>query len=127
MKLIFAVGLMFMRVRCHIPFEDEASLNITQLLNVTENTNSTETNKTTPFIQQWVEDHPEFQKVFKMIADGSMEYLVAILLIAYAFTYYFGVKRNETIAMEWLDNVRSLVFSNFAVAGTSNKELENEE
>lgn len=65
------------------------------------------------------------KKHVRLLVDGSMDYFLILCLIIYAANYYFGIKRNQTIAKDWLHKVKGLVFDNFAVIGTDKTQLES--
>lgn len=47
-----------------------------------------------------------------------MEYLVSFILIVYGSIFFWGMRRNQRISQDWLDQVRTVVFDNFTVVGT---------
>jgi hypothetical protein len=61
----------------------------------------------------------------KRIVDGSFDYMLILVLVSYGFNYFVGIQRNKRIAEDWLSQLRPLIFSNFAVVGTNNKELKD--
>lgn len=56
-----------------------------------------------------------------------MEITIALALITYTANYFFGLNRNKTLSGQWLDSLRQLLFSNFAVIGTAGKQLNSKE
>ena len=58
------------------------------------------------------------------IAEGAMEYVVSFILIVYGSIFVWGMRRNQRISQDWLDQVRSVVFDNFTVIGTGMNEVE---
>ena len=53
-----------------------------------------------------------------------MEYLLTFIFVVYFINYLIGLNRNKKISSEWLEKVRGVIFSNFAVIGTSNMQIQ---
>lgn len=45
--------------------------------------------------------------------------IVAVVL--FAFNYMFGIRRNIAISQKWLEDVKQVIFLNFAIIGTGDE------
>lgn len=59
--------------------------------------------------------------------NGGLEYFLIIFFTVYAVNYLVGIRRNQSISQKWLEIIRPVIFSNFAVIGTGNEALKSEE
>ena len=71
-----------------------------------------------PWLQRLMKSYPMLEKVGYSIAQGGLEYFLIVAVLIYALNYSYGLRRNSTISQKWLDDVRQVIFLNFAIVGT---------
>ena len=60
-----------------------------------------------------------------MILEGGLENFLLASFIIYGINYAMGMHRNQKISAQWLDEVRQVIYQNYAVIGTDNQSLKN--
>jgi hypothetical protein len=69
-------------------------------------------------IQLYLNEHPVLRKYVMTVVNGGIEWILIAMFLVYALNYFYGVNRNLNLSEKWIQNVRPVIFNNFAVAGT---------
>lgn len=75
---------------------------------------------------KYLEEHPEVKKVVMKLVDGGVEYFLIGMFLIYGTNYAYGARRNQQIADWWLEQVKHVIFANFAVIGTDQEKLQSQ-
>ena len=68
-----------------------------------------------------MQQYPLFNKVMYSIAQGGLEYFLIVSVAVYGINYTIGYRRNLVISKRWLDDVKQVIFLNFAMVGTGDE------
>jgi len=74
-----------------------------------------------PWIETVMKKYPMLEKIGYSIAQGGLEYFLIIAVAVYGINYTIGLRRNLVISKKWLDDVKQVIFLNFAVVGTGDE------
>ena len=71
-------------------------------------------------ISTYLEKNEFTRWIKRMILEGGLENFLLSTFIIYGINYVMGMQRNQKISSQWLDEVRTVIYQNYAVIGTDN-------
>ena len=69
------------------------------------------------YINSYLDANPKTKYYVDKFVNGGLELSLVLAMGVFTANYFYGVNRNKTLSKQWLNNLRPLLFANFAVIG----------